>query len=245
MLGACRARCLKHVPLSHPQACASSTSTILREETPTPHCAGSLPLIRQAAMSSRRKPRSIRLTVEDQTEAAVLIAVLETALDSADHLRAREALSRWVGQTRSSPQAAALAQGNVFDIATGSAHETSDPVQRIFDHWRAIMHKPRARLDAKRRRLVRRRLDEGYTEAELIAAIDGCSRSAWHQGANDDGRKYNDLSLIFRDAGHLEQFQELSARPVRAPASRRSSFSAAGRDAQTTAELERFKREGK
>jgi hypothetical protein len=38
------------------------------------------------------------------------------------------------------------------------------------------------------------------------AAIDGCLRSEWHMGNNPGGKKYNDISLILRNAEKVESF---------------------------------------
>ena len=79
---------------------------------------------------------------------------------------------------------------------------------RIFEYWQSVMNHPTAKLTPKRSRKVRDRLAQGYTEADIRAAIDGCKASAFHQGLteNSDGRVYDDLELICRDGEHLEQF---------------------------------------
>lgn len=87
------------------------------------------------------------------------------------------------------------------------------PATEVFLHWKAVMGKPRAVLDDKRRRVVNARLAEGRTLAELKRAIDGCRASAWHMGTNDRGRPYNDLELICRDAKHLEEFLAMADSP--------------------------------
>ena len=87
------------------------------------------------------------------------------------------------------------------------------PVDRIFDRWRVVMGKPRAKLDPKRRRLIATRMRE-HDEATLIAAIEGCARSDWHMGrdAKSEGRANNGLELILRDAAHIERFAEMPSR---------------------------------
>lgn len=100
---------------------------------------------------------------------------------------------------------------------TASATAPAEVVA-VFEHWRTTMNKPRARLDARRSKLVAARLADGYDVATLLLAIDGCRRSVWHQGANDRGRRYCDLSLICRDAEHVDMFAEIAthgeARPM-------------------------------
>lgn len=189
-------------------------------------------------MSRRDRHRqSIRLAVLDEAEAFVLQAALERALENAEPLRAREALARWLGQLRDA-QVIGANGNNVLNL-DGSPHEAS-AIERVFAHWQRVMDKPRARLDGKRARLIARRLTE-YGEPELIAAIDGCRRSPFHQGENDTGQRYVDLELILRSAGHIEQFVELAERGSARPTSR-PSFGATGREAQTRAELDAFKR---
>ena len=89
--------------------------------------------------------------------------------------------------------------------------------------------------------MIARRLVE-YGEPEIIAAIDGCRRSPFHQGENDTGQRYVDLELILRSAAHIERFAELAERGTAPRPTSRPSFGATGREAQTRAELDAFKR---
>ena len=45
---------------------------------------------------------------------------------------------------------------------------------------------------------------------DLKLAIDGCHVSPFHDGQNDQGRKYQTLELIMRDASKVTQFVELA-----------------------------------
>lgn len=81
----------------------------------------------------------------------------------------------------------------------------------IFAYWQKAMNKPRARLDAKRRRRIDWALKH-YSAEECRQAINGCTASRFHMGENKDGRVYNDLILIFRDAAHVEDFMALAPR---------------------------------
>lgn len=80
-------------------------------------------------------------------------------------------------------------------------------VQQVFAHWQAVMEKPRAQLDDKRRKAIAGRLKDGYSVAELCEAIDGCRASRWHMGANDRNRPFNDVELICRNASKVDQFR--------------------------------------
>ncbi len=68
---------------------------------------------------------------------------------------------------------------------------------------------PRAKPGDKERRLVADRLKEGYTVADLQAAIDGNHRSPYHCGDNDRRRKYHDLGLILRNSDKVRDFMEI------------------------------------
>lgn len=72
----------------------------------------------------------------------------------------------------------------------------------VFNHY-AKSH-PRAKFDSKRERLVKARLADGFSVDELCLAIDGLERDPFHQGANEQKKKYNDLALYMRDAGKVE-----------------------------------------
>lgn len=82
-------------------------------------------------------------------------------------------------------------------------------VRRVFDHWRAETNHPKARLDAKRAALIRRRLGE-YSSDDLMRAIDGYASSPWHRGENDRGIAYDGIDLILRDSTHIERGWEMA-----------------------------------
>lgn len=76
----------------------------------------------------------------------------------------------------------------------------------VFDYWKTALNHPRAILDSKRQRLIKARLDEGFSVDDLKAAIDGCKASPFHMGENDRHKVFDGLDLIFRDASHIENF---------------------------------------
>lgn len=45
-----------------------------------------------------------------------------------------------------------------------------------------------------------------YGLQTCIDAVIGCSYSDWHMGQNPQGKKYNDVELIFRNAQNIERF---------------------------------------
>lgn len=84
-----------------------------------------------------------------------------------------------------------------------SGEPETDPVFRVFEHWKQAHSHPQARLDAKRRKLIRAALD-GYTEADLCQSITGYLSSPHHMGQNDRATKYDGIELLLRDAKHID-----------------------------------------
>lgn len=82
-------------------------------------------------------------------------------------------------------------------------------VREVFDLWKlATKRTDRTALDSRRRGVIERALRD-YPLADVIAAIRGVRRSAYHQGQNDEAKVYDDLTLILRDAKHIEEFRDL------------------------------------
>lgn len=89
--------------------------------------------------------------------------------------------------------------------------EEAVPAQAIhvvFDYYLNV-HKADSKrkplLDAKRRRILAVSIYD-YGVDDCKAAIDGCSNSHFHMGQNKQGKVYNSLELIFRDAANIERF---------------------------------------
>lgn len=91
--------------------------------------------------------------------------------------------------------------------------DRSADIIQIFNYWQQILNHPRAKMDSKRKRKIIDRLNDGYTVTDLLQAIDGCARSAYHQGDNQSGAVYDDIELICRDGKHVDQFLKLSQQP--------------------------------
>lgn len=81
--------------------------------------------------------------------------------------------------------------------------QTSDDVQRVFSKWQTVHDHPQSKLDGKRSRLILAAL-KNYTADQLCACIEGYKRSEFHQGKNKDGKVYDGLSLMLRDAEHID-----------------------------------------
>lgn len=91
----------------------------------------------------------------------------------------------------------------------------TDLISRLFSHWQTIHDCHRSRLDQKRQKALQDRLKDGYTEEDIRDAIEGCALSDWHMGQNERRQKYNDLTLICRDASHLDRFIEIKEQAKR------------------------------
>jgi len=89
--------------------------------------------------------------------------------------------------------------------------EQNEGVAAVIAHYRE--YHPNARPGAKERAKIRDRLGDGYSVADLQAAIDGCHRSPHHCGLNDRNTKYQALELIVRDSSKVQQFMEVPESP--------------------------------
>jgi hypothetical protein len=101
--------------------------------------------------------------------------------------------------------------------ANASVEQMPDsPVLKVFAHWQDVMNHPKARLDRKRRAAIASRLKDGYTVDDLKRAVDGCRASAWHQGKNKDGKIFDDVELICRNAVNVERFAGIASQQRKA-----------------------------
>ena len=93
-------------------------------------------------------------------------------------------------------------------------------VLSVFDRWCSVHWNGKGRkpvLDAKRSKLIAARLKAGYTVDDLCLAVDGCARDPFSMGDNDRGTKFNGLSVILRDAEHVDKFIALATGPAPRP----------------------------
>ena len=84
--------------------------------------------------------------------------------------------------------------------------ENSAAVTELFDYWKLVMNHPKAKLDNARKKKIIAAIKLGFSVDKLKQAIDGCSKSPWHMGNNDQKKKYDNISLVFRNAEKIEQF---------------------------------------
>lgn len=86
----------------------------------------------------------------------------------------------------------------------------------VFEHWRVVFNHPKSILDDKRKRIIDARLKQFGVE-DLKAAIDGYKLSPFHQGENKDGKVFDGIELIMRDAQHVEEGLRFLRAPPRPP----------------------------
>lgn len=92
------------------------------------------------------------------------------------------------------------------DITNVISKKESPRVDSVFTHWQSTMNHPNAKLDAKRRSVIRKQLEAGYSPEDLKQAISGCALTPFYMGENDRGEVYDGLHLILRDADHVDKF---------------------------------------
>ena len=100
---------------------------------------------------------------------------------------------------------------NICEVETSPVRasddlSTSASTQEIFKHWQTTMNHPRAKLSTERQRAIKKALKLGYSVNDLTQALDGCADSPFHMGENDRKQVYDYITLIFRDAEHIERF---------------------------------------
>jgi hypothetical protein len=89
---------------------------------------------------------------------------------------------------------------------------TSSLVREVFDAWvEATGRTSRTKLDGNRRRLIERALHD-YSLEDVLAAVRGWRHSPHHRGENSNGTSYTGLSLLLRDAEHIETFRDLECK---------------------------------
>jgi hypothetical protein len=103
-------------------------------------------------------------------------------------------------------QSASTQEQVIQEIETQDQKDTE--IEEVFTYWARIMSKRNPKLDAKRRKTIGFAL-KNYSLQQLKQAIDGCAKSSYHMGNNDQRKRYDGIDLIFRDAEHIEKFIEI------------------------------------
>jgi hypothetical protein len=135
--------------------------------------------------------------MKDREIARFLTRLLGAHLDGASHDATVKGLRKLALEIEKVPALAA---------PPTAAQEYQAGWERIWSHWQRAMAMPKARPTPERKARVMARLRDGYTEAQIKAAITACASSPWHMGKNDQSRAYNDLELICRNGAKLEGF---------------------------------------
>lgn len=99
----------------------------------------------------------------------------------------------------------ALARPMTPAVRVRRARTTRDALARVWRHWQEATGHHRSKLTPERKRAVLARLAQGYTEADIHLAIDGCAGSDFHAG------KHDDLTLICRNGSKLEKFRDMAS----------------------------------
>lgn len=81
-------------------------------------------------------------------------------------------------------------------------------ISQIFDAWVASTGHTACKLDDKRRRVIGSRLAD-YPLDDVLDAVRGWERDPW-----DGRRQQNEITILLRDAAHLEKFRDLWRKPA-------------------------------
>lgn len=80
-----------------------------------------------------------------------------------------------------------------------------EAVKMVWNYWVKTMGSSKAVLDDDRTLDIAAAIHD-YGIDGCTQAIQGCANSPWHMGSNPQHKKYNGISLIFRDAEKTEGF---------------------------------------
>jgi len=89
-----------------------------------------------------------------------------------------------------------------------AAAVSPEDVSKIFEEWIRWCKSgrgPKPALTEERIIIIGAAIAD-YGVQTCIDAVIGCSYSDWHMGQNPQGKKYNDIELIFRNAQNIERF---------------------------------------
>lgn len=123
--------------------------------------------------------------------------------------------------SRPAPAGSPVAGATLSLLPVEDAPKVPRDVDCVFAHWQTATRHARAVLDTKRERAIKAALRR-YSVDDLCRSIDGYARSPFHQGQNDTGARHDDITLIVRDAKHVEAGWDLAtkhapAQPLRRP----------------------------
>jgi hypothetical protein len=98
---------------------------------------------------------------------------------------------------------------DVLDSLQNQKRESLAHTREVFAHWQKTMDRTTTTFSPERKASIERAL-KAIDVDQCKQAIDGCSLTDWNMGRDpkSNGRKYNDLTLILRNAEHWERFIE-------------------------------------
>ena len=80
----------------------------------------------------------------------------------------------------------------------------------IFNYWLQIMGKTNhTKFTPQRKAKIKARLKSGYTQHDIETAIYNCANNPFNMGQNEEGKVFDDLTLICRDDTKLEYYMTL------------------------------------
>ena len=100
------------------------------------------------------------------------------------------------------PQTQTQTQTKKEEMSSSPATQ-DDLAGSLFEFWKQTHGHPKAKLDAKRRRVIAAAL-KLYDAETLRQSISGYLLSPFHMGENEHKRKYDDIELMLRDARHID-----------------------------------------
>lgn len=93
-----------------------------------------------------------------------------------------------------------------------SLRGTQEAVAAVFASWQAATGRTGTRLDAKRASKIRSALAL-YPLEDVLDAVRGWQNDSFYCGENDRGRVYNEITMLLRDAEHVERFRDMARAP--------------------------------
>ena len=161
-----------------------------------------------------------RLRKQMQREREQAAQVSETPQDvTAGHSTSHDVTNR-IDKNRiekKPPLVSPLADSGTEPGATAPSSAASADVSEVFEFWASHVwrraHQRRPKRTKERLSRIRARLREGYTAADLKAALAQAAKSNWHLGENDRGQVYIDLQTLIGTADKVDRWLAAAERP--------------------------------
>lgn len=83
-------------------------------------------------------------------------------------------------------------------------------IEDIYKFWQKELNHPKAILTDDRKKKIKARLKEGFSEDRIKDAIQGIKNSKHHMGQNDNNMIYDDIELICRNGSNVDKFAEMN-----------------------------------